>query len=204
MSVTSRRTLGLLVLVGFAFGMMGTGFAKKEEKPKPIIAWYLDLQKTAARYRTGRTQVETDKLRAEYLEMMDEKFATANLEFKARVTQVKWSEGIAAISTTTEYPSQKKAPVSFSRNVPFEFRMSQEEALTIEKGMWLRFSGSIRFLSRKEGGFSPSEKAQHLWNVKSQINYRKLWGRTYVVDQGEFTINNVPAVSRWDESTQEE
>ena len=170
----------------------------KEQKPVSLRKWVLQAQEIASKYGRGVTNAETDRNSEAFVKEFSEKMDGTVIEFKTQVTDVRWEDGFALVTTKNEIPLSKAelkvAPLDISR-APLQFEMQRDEALSIKKGDWLTFKGKLKF----ERGLIPAAKgkSQEVYRVK-HLRFVTLDGRgMFTTTEYECTIDGKDVVERW-------
>jgi hypothetical protein len=172
-----------------------------KEKPDSIKKWLLNVQEVGAKYGKGSTKAETD-LRIEALtKEFTNKFDGSVIEFRTRIREVKWKDGVATVTTQDELPLPKSPtaamPFSFIRT-PLEFDMDQEQATKIKPGDWLTFKGKLKFHPGKWGNVGSSTKSQQLYTLRHHFLGVGYLG-TFTTTEYECQIDKVDVVEHWAE-----
>jgi len=162
------------------------------QSPTALSNWLLQLQSLGAKYRKGDTNVQTDAAYEEFIKALAKEHEGKKIQFTTEVTEVRWAkEGIATISTGAERGKDPlrtpTTPLSISRHLPFQVRMTQAQAVAIKPGTQLRFKGTVNFHPGMWGDVGSAKKGVQLYTLRHEY-LGGLYAGTFTSNDGVFQI----------------
>ncbi len=149
--------------------------AVKLEKPISLAKWSQSLQKDVGKILPGKTKAEHEVVVAEHLAWFKENHSSAFVEFSVKVTEVRWRDGVAFISTTGELPANDRAIIVLSpRRYAFGITTDQTTATTIKPGTPVNVTARLHLTTRASehlrsmpGTFTTTQQWQPFYNVEN-------------------------------------
>ena len=107
---------------------------------------------------------------------------------------------LAKIFTEPEFVTSKpslRQPLRIVRSQPIEITMTQEEAIHIQPGTWLTFTGELKFHPQKYGAVGRSTESQQMYDLRHEYLGGGYLG-TFTTTKFECTIDGEKANCRWE------
>jgi len=165
----------------------------------PGAKWYERLQAIGAKHDRGSTAAQNNLARKKLVAEI-EAVGDLKVEMEFTVKDVRWKEGVAEVYTQKFAPpvdARATQPlIKITRTLPFELKMDEESAATIEPGDRIQFNGTLNFHPWKWGAVGRTVEAQQMHT----LNHSRLGGAalgTYTSADCVVTIEGTAHPIRW-------
>ncbi len=214
MMKTSRNVyLSALLTISICSNCLGLQEDKKEAgEPKQAASetdnvkalsinhWLRKLQATG-RILNDKATTDAAKsiARKELVEEISKSFDGTKVEFRTRVTSVKWKDGIAKVSTQVEFQSKtsKRSPLIVERSQPIELELTEDEAAKIAPGARLKFEAKLKFHPRRWGLVGQATSSQQMYGLRHKLFGNTGHVGTFTTTEFTCSINGKEMTPRW-------